>query len=169
MSQTKYQYRVAVITSSDKGYCKERIDTSGPAIIEIVQNNNYIVTDYIILPDEQKLLSEKIKQLADEDICDLILTTGGTGCSPRDVTPEATKEVIEKEVPGIAEAIRSYSLAITKRAMLGRGIAGIRKRTLIVNLPGSEKAVRESLTYLIDTLEHGLAVLRGDNGDCGRS
>jgi len=169
MSQTKYQYRVAVITASDKGYMKKRIDTSGPAIIEIVKKNNYLVTDYVILPDDQKLLSEKMKSLADEDICDLILTTGGTGCSPRDVTPEATKEVIEKEIPGIAEAIRSYSLQITKRAMLGRGIAGIRKRTLIVNLPGSEKAVRESLTYIIDTLEHGLAVLKGDNGDCGRS
>jgi len=96
MSQTKYQYRVAVITASDKGYMKKRIDTSGPAIIEIVKKNNYLVTDYVILPDDQKLLSEKMKSLADEDICDLILTTGGTGCSPRDVTPEATKEVRRK-------------------------------------------------------------------------
>jgi molybdenum cofactor synthesis domain-containing protein len=110
-----------------------------------------------------------MKQLVDEDKCDLILTTGGTGCSPRDVTPEATKEIIDREVPGIAEAIRAYSLTITKRAMLGRGIAGIRKKTLIINLPGSQKAVSESLTYIMDTLEHGLAVLKGDTGDCGRS
>ncbi|MFA9375282.1 MAG: molybdenum cofactor biosynthesis protein B [Lachnotalea sp.] len=169
MLQNKQQFRVAVITSSDKGYSKERIDTSGPTIIEMVQNHNYIVTDYVILPDEQELLSSKMKQLADENKCDLILTTGGTGCSPRDVTPEATKEIIDKEVPGIAEAIRSYSMTITKRAMLGRGIAGIRKKTLIVNLPGSQKAVSESLTYIIDTLEHGLTVLKGDSKDCGRS
>jgi molybdopterin adenylyltransferase len=162
-------FRVAVITSSDKGYRKERIDTSGPAIMEIVKEHNYVVSSYVVLPDEKKMLANKMIELIDNDQCDLLLTTGGTGFSHRDVTPEATKEVIQKEVPGIAEAIRAYSLTITKRAMLGRGIAGIRKNTLIVNLPGSEKAVRESLTYIIDTLGHGLEILQGDAKDCGRS
>lgn len=162
-------YRVCVITSSDKGFQKERIDTSGPAIMEIVKEYGFIVTNYVVLPDDLNMLTEKMKEFVDSDQCDLLLTTGGTGFSHRDVTPEATKEVIEKEVPGIAEAIRAYSMTITKRAMLGRGIAGIRKNTLIINLPGSEKAVRESLTYIIDTLDHGLAVLQGNSGDCQRS
>lgn len=162
-------YRVAVITASDKGYRNERIDTSGPAIMEIVKEYNYVVTGYVVLPDEKKMLEDKMKELIDNDQCDLLLTTGGTGFSFRDVTPEATREVMEKEVPGIAEAIRAYSMTITKRAMLGRGIAGIRKHTLIVNLPGSEKAVRESLIYIIDTLGHGLEILKGDATDCGRS
>lgn len=165
----KNSYRVCVITSSDKGYQGHRVDTSGPAIIEIVTSLGYVVTNYVILPDEQKLLVDQMKEYVDSNQCDLLLTTGGTGFSNRDVTPEATKEVIEKEVPGIAEAIRAYSMTITKRAMLGRGIAGIRKNTLIINLPGSEKAVRESLTYIIDTLDHGLAVLKGNSGDCQRS
>lgn len=162
-------YRVAIITASDKGFLNERIDTSGPAIMEIVKRYGYEVTSYVVLPDEKKMLIDQMKELVDENLCDLLLTTGGTGLSKRDVTPEATKEVIEKEVPGIAEAIRAYSMTITKRAMLGRGIAGIRKNVLIVNLPGSEKAVRESLTYIIDTLEHGLQILKGDTKECGRS
>lgn len=168
MQETK-QYRVAVITLSDKGYKKERIDTSGPAIMEIIKGYGYEVTSYEILPDEKDKLIIRMKELIDMDTCDLLLTTGGTGFSIRDVTPEATKEVIEREVPGVAEAIRAYSMTITKRAMLGRGIAGIRKNTLIVNLPGSEKAVRESLTYIIDTLDHGISILKGDAKDCQRS
>lgn len=162
------KYKVAVITMSDKGSKMERIDTSGPAIMEIVKINQFDVVDYCILPDEKELLTHKLKKLADDEKCDLILTTGGTGFSQRDITPEATKEVIEKEVPGIAEAIRNYSMQITKRAMLGRGISGIRNKTLIINLPGSEKAVRESLLYIIDTLKHGLAILKGETGECGR-
>jgi molybdenum cofactor synthesis domain-containing protein len=162
-------YRVGVITLSDKGYIGEREDTSGPAMIALMEANHYLVTEYIILPDEKELLKEKLKELSDSTRCDLILTTGGTGFSVRDVTPEATKEVIEREVPGIAEAIRAYSMTITKRAMLGRGIAGIRKNTLIINLPGSKKAVVESLTYILDTLEHGLAILKGDANECGES
>lgn len=165
----KKAYRVCVITSSDKGYQKQRIDTSGPAIMEIVKEYGYVVTNYEIVPDDKTILVAKMKNFIDENQCDLLLTTGGTGFSHRDVTPEATKEIIEKEVPGIAEAIRAYSMTITKRAMLGRGIAGIRKNTLIINLPGSEKAVRESLTYIMDTLEHGLSVLQGNAGDCQRS
>lgn len=161
--------RVAVITASDKGYRKERVDTSGPAIIEIMQEHHYEIVSYMLLPDEKEQLKEAMLKLIEQQTCDLILTTGGTGFSHRDVTPEATKEVIEKETPGIAEAIRAYSMTITKRAMLSRGIAGICKNTLIVNLPGSEKAVRESLNYIVDTLEHGLEVLKGESGDCGRS
>ena len=138
-------YTVGIITSSDKGAKNERIDKSGEAIKEIVEKYNMKVMKYLILPDERKLLSEEMKNMSDILKLNLVLTTGGTGFSIRDVTPEATRDIIEKEVPGIPEAIRQYSINITKRAMLSRAIAGIRKETLIVNLPGSEKAVRESL------------------------
>lgn len=159
---------VGIITSSDKGSRNERIDKSGEAIKEIVEKAGLKVEKYIILPDEREMLSKEMKNMADKLKLNLVLTTGGTGFSVRDVTPEATKDVIEREVPGIPEAIRQYSLTITKRAMLSRAIAGIRKQTLIVNLPGSEKAVRESLEYCIDTLIHGIEILIGSAGECGR-
>lgn len=159
---------VGIITSSDKGSRNERIDKSGEAIKEIVEKAGLKVEKYIILPDEREMLSKEMINMADKLKLNLVLTTGGTGFSVRDVTPEATKDVIEREVPGIPEAIRQYSLTITKRAMLSRAIAGIRKQTLIVNLPGSEKAVRESLEYCIDTLIHGIEILIGSAGECGR-
>jgi len=118
-------------------------------------------------PDEQKQLEDIMISWCDSGKVDLILTTGGTGFSVRDVTPEATKNIGEREVPGIAEAMRYNSLQITKRAMLSRGTAVIRKKTLVINLPGSPKAVRENLSYIIDTLEHGLAILKGEDGECG--
>jgi molybdenum cofactor synthesis domain-containing protein len=163
-----HNFRVGIITSSDKGAAGEREDLSGDAIRELVGNWGYEVASYCLLPDEQELLELEMKRLADEDLCDLILTTGGTGFSLRDVTPEATLAVSERMVPGIPEAIRAYSLSLTKRAMLSRGTAGIRKQALIVNLPGSPKAVKEILEYIVGELEHGLMILKGRTGECAR-
>lgn len=162
-------FRAAVLTLSDKGNAGEREDTSGKWLCGSLKNAGFEIAEYKILPDGTGLLEQELKRLSDGNLCDLILTTGGTGLSPRDFTPEATGNVIEKEVPGIAEAIRAYSMTITKRAMLSRAVSGIRKQTLIINLPGSRKAVEESLTYLMDTLEHALSTLTGRTGDCGRS
>ncbi len=161
-------YRVGIITASDKGSTGERPDASGEKIRAIVEECGYEVGYYKILPDEKELLAEAMRELCDENRVDLILTTGGTGFSLRDVTPEATAAVAQRMVPGIPEAMRAYSMTITKRAMLSRGVAGIRNRTLIVNLPGSPKAVEESLTYIIDELRHGLEILKGDTGECAR-
>ena len=161
-------YTVGIITSSDKGAKNERVDKSGEAIREIVEKYNMKVERYVILPDERELLSAEMKNMSDILKLNLILTTGGTGFSVRDVTPEATRDVIEREVPGIPEAIRQYSVNITKRAMLSRAVAGIRKGTLIVNLPGSEKAVRESLEYCIEAVIHGIEILAGSAAECAR-
>ena len=160
--------RAAIITASDSGYRGEREDLSGPAIKEILEREGYEVISMDILPDDQVMLAGKLQEIADSEKAELILTTGGTGFSERDVTPEATEEVIERKVPGIPEAIRAYSMTITKRAMLSRATAGIRGKTLIVNLPGSPKAVRESLEYIRDALAHGLEILSGEARDCAR-
>ena len=160
--------RAAIITASDSGYRGEREDLSGPVIKEILEREGYEVISMDILPDDQVMLAGKLQEIADSEKAELILTTGGTGFSERDVIPEATEEVIERKVPGIPEAIRAYSMTITKRAMLSRATAGIRGKTLIVNLPGSPKAVRESLEYIIDALAHGLEILSGEARDCAR-
>ena len=160
--------RVAIITSSDTGYRGEREDLSGPAIREIVEKNGYKVVSMDILPDDRAILSKKMAEIADNNTAELILTTGGTGFSPRDIMPEATEDIIDRRVPGIPEAMRAYSMTITKRAMLSRATAGIRKKTLIVNLPGSPKAVKESLEYIIPALEHGLQILTGEATNCAR-
>ena len=160
--------RVAIITSSDTGYRGEREDLSGPAIREIVEKNGYKVVSMDILPDDRAMLSKKMAELADNNTAGLILTTGGTGFSPRDIMPEATEDIIDRRVPGIPEAMRAYSMTITKRAMLSRATAGIRKKTLIVNLPGSPKAVKESLEYIIDPLAHGIEIMTGEAGNCAR-
>lgn len=160
--------RAAIITASDSGYRGEREDLSGSVIKEILEREGYEVISMDILPDDQVMLAGKLQEIADSEKAELILTTGGTGFSERDVTPEATEEVIERKVPGIPEAIRAYSMTITKRAMLSRATAGIRGKTLIVNLPGSPKAVRESLEYIIDALAHGLEILSGEARDCAR-
>ena len=160
--------RAAIITASDSGYRGEREDLSGPAIREILEREGYQVVFMDILPDDREMLSGRMAEIADDGLADLILTTGGTGFSPRDVMPEATEDVIDRRVPGIPEAIRAYSMTITKRAMLSRAAAGIRRKTLIINLPGSPKAVRESLEFIIDTLEHGLEILTGEASDCAR-
>ena len=154
--------RVAIIVSSDSGYRGEREDLSGPEIRRIVEKNGYQVVSTVILPDEQEVLSEEMKRIADENQADLILTTGGTGFSPRDCMPEATLAVAERLVPGIPEAMRTFSMQFTKRSMLSRSAAGIRKKTLIINLPGSPKAVRECLEYIISELAHGLDILTGE-------
>ena len=160
--------RAAIITASDSGYRGEREDLSGPAIREILEREGYEVISMDIIPDDQVMLAGKLQEIADSEKAELILTTGGTGFSERDVTPEATEEVIERKVPGIPEAIRAYSMTITKRAMLSRATAGIRGKTLIINLPGSPKAVWESLEYIIDALGHGIEILTGEAGNCAR-
>lgn len=160
--------RVTVITSSDSSWRGEREDLSGPVIREILEANGYDVTAMIILPDDREMLSRKMAEIADNNQAELILTTGGTGFSPRDCTPEATMDIAERQVPGIPEAMRAYSMQFTKRAMLSRATAGIRKGTLIINLPGSPKAVRECLEYIVDSLEHGIEILTGETANCAR-
>ena len=161
-------YRVGIITASDKGSTGERQDISGERIRAIVEEHGYEVSFYQVLPDVKEVLQDSMKQLCDENTVDLLLTTGGTGFSMRDVTPEATTAIAERMVPGIAEAIRAYSMTITKRAMLSRGVAAIRRSTLIINLPGSPKAVEESLAYIIEEIKHGLQILKGEASECAR-
>ena len=161
-------FRAAIVCMSDKGYRGKREDISSNVIEEILLENNYTISEKIIIPDEYSLIKDTLKNICDSNLADLVITTGGTGFSKRDVTPEATLEVCEKVVPGIPEAIRAYSMTITKRAMLSRAAAGIRRDTLIINLPGSPKAVRESLEYIISTLNHGLEILVGSATDCAR-
>lgn len=161
-------YTVGIITASDKGSKGEREDLSGKAINDIVTKKGYKVLRQVIVPDEEDELVREMKYMADELNLDLILTTGGTGFSKRDVTPEASMKVFTKMASGIAEAIRYYSLSITPRAMLSRAVSGIRNETLIINLPGSPKAVRESLEYAIDSVDHGLGILTGKENECAR-
>lgn len=160
--------RVAVITLSDSGYAGKRADLSGPAIQEMVEERGWTVVQTTLLPDRREMLEKELRRLCDGGLADLILTTGGTGFSPNDVTPEATMAVVERPTPGIPEAMRYYSLQITPRAMLSRAAAGIRGRTLIVNLPGSPKAVRECLQAILPALDHGLEILKGTGGNCAR-
>ena len=161
-------FKAAVLTVSDRSFRGERPDAGGPLVVEILKNAGYAVTETAIVPDEKGRIEAALRQWCDREPVDLIVTTGGTGFAPRDVTPEATEDVIERRVPGIPEAMRAFSLTITKRAMLSRATAGIRKGTLIVNLPGSPKAVRECLEVIIEALGHGIEILTGDAGECGR-
>lgn len=157
---------VAVLTLSDKGSKGERDDASGLLIQELLQRIGAEVKSYDILPDEKDLIKEKLIQFSTQ--VDLIITTGGTGLAPRDVTPDATLEIIEKEVPGIAEAMRFEGLKKTNRAMLSRAVAGVRGKCLIINLPGSPKAVRESLEAIIEVIPHAVEKLKGDPSECAR-
>lgn len=161
------EYTAAVITASDKGSKGERIDKSGELIVDNLNKLGYIVVEKIIVADEEELLYRAIKSYVDKGI-NLVLTTGGTGFSKRDVTPEATQRVIERSTPGISEAIRMMSHQKTPRAMLSRGISGIAQNTLIINLPGSPKAVSESMEFIMDSVYHGLEILLGDTSECGR-
>ena len=163
------RYTAAVITLSDKGFKGEREDLSGPAIREKLQENGYEVIESILLPDGIETLRRELMRICDEKKPDLILTTGGTGFAPRDVTPEATLQVADRLVPGISEAIREASMQITPRAMLSRGVSVIRGKTLIINLPGSPKAVRESMEVFMDVIPHAIDLLRNTAGDCARS
>ena len=158
-------FRAAVITLSDRSYNGEREDLSGPAIVKYLKERGYTDIIYSLLPDDRKMLEDRFIELSDEIKVDLILTTGGTGFAPRDITPEATLAVATRNVPGISEAIRAFSLTKTKHAMLSRGVSVIRNSTLIINLPGSPKAVRESLDVIIEALPHGLGLLRGEKLD----
>ena len=161
-------FTVGIITSSDKGSKGEREDLSGKVINDIVTEKGYRVIRQIIVPDEEEELINEMIYMADELKVDLILTTGGTGFSKRDVTPEASMKVFTRLANGIAEAIRYNSLSITPRAMLSRAVSGIRNDTLIVNMPGSPKAVKESLDYALDSIHHGLEILTGKANECAR-
>ncbi|MBB6215801.1 molybdenum cofactor synthesis domain-containing protein [Anaerosolibacter carboniphilus] len=161
-------FTLGIIIASDKGSKGERADESGIVIQQMMETNGYITKKYIILPDEADALSQEMIFMSDELGVDLILTSGGTGFSKRDITPEATLQVVHRLTPGISEAIRYNSLQITPRAMLSRAISGIRNNTLIINLPGSPKAVRESLEYILPSLAHGLEILKGSASECAR-
>ncbi|MBU9737657.1 MOSC domain-containing protein [Diplocloster agilis] len=163
------RFTAAVITLSDKGAAGERKDQSGPLMKELLTQAGYRVIEELLLPDSQKQLENELIRLSDGRQTSLILTTGGTGFSMRDVTPEATLAVAHRNAPGIAEAIRAESMRFTGRAMLSRGVSVIRGSSLIVNLPGSPKAVRECLEFLLPELEHGIAVLKGTASECGRA
>lgn len=162
-----HPYKAAVITLSDKGSRHERVDTSGPTVVRRLEQAGYTVVETLLLPDGEEPLKTELCRLADQEQVDLILTTGGTGFSLRDVTPEATLAVATRLVPGIAEAMRAASMTITRRAMLSRAVSVIRGRTVIINLPGSPKACEECMDVFMSVLSHGLDVLRGDAGDCG--
>lgn len=161
-------FTAAVITVSDKGSKGERVDESGPAAVQMLEEAGYEVVETMIVPDEPAVLKAQMIRLVDGRQVDLILTSGGTGFSMRDQTPEATMAVADRNAPGIAEYIRMKSMEITSRAMFSRGVSVIRKKTLIVNLPGSPKAVRESLGFILDSLDHGLKILRGSASECAR-
>jgi molybdenum cofactor synthesis domain-containing protein len=161
------EYTAAVITVSDKGSQGLREDTSGPALVDLLTQSGWTVTETAIIPDDLDQIKNTLIHCADDlDLC-LVLTTGGTGFSPRDVTPEATLSVIEREARGIPEAMRQESLKITNRACLSREAAGIRGGTLIVNLPGSRKASTENISAVLPALKHGVDILRGNDSNCG--
>jgi len=159
---------VGILTISDKGARGEREDRSGKVIEEIVKKIEGEVKYYRIIPDEEEIIQDELIKAVDKLHLDLILTTGGTGLGKRDVTPEATLAVIEKEVPGISEIIRSESFKQTNRAILSRGVAGIRKKSLIINLPGSPKGVKESLEIILKALPHGIEIIKGEITECAR-
>lgn len=160
-------FTVAIITLSDKGYEGQREDLTGPKIKEYIEGTNrYKVVSYKLLKDDSQMLQEELIKICDNEIADLILTNGGTGFSKRDITPEATKLIIEKEIPGISEYMRMKSSEITKKAILSRGVSGIRKNSLIINLPGSPKGAIENLSFVIDTLDHGIEILKGQATEC---
>ena len=161
-------YRAAVLTVSDRSFRGERPDAGGPLVAEILKNAGYEVVYTSIVPDEQSSIEAALYHIADEQIAELLVTTGGTGFAPRDVTPEATLAVCDRLTPGIPEAMRYASLQITPRAMLSRAQAGIRKGTLIINLPGSPKAARENLEAVLSSVSHGLEMLAGTPADCAK-
>ncbi len=162
-------YTAAVITISDKGYRGERVDTSGPNLVEILKEKGFEVPYTSIVPDEAAQIKAELVKCADDLKIALVLTTGGTGFSPRDITPEATMEVVERPTPGIPEAMRAESMKITPKGCLSRSAAGIRGRTLIINLPGSKKASQENILAVIDPVAHGLDMLCSEgSADCAK-
>jgi molybdopterin adenylyltransferase len=163
----KKVFKVGILAISDKGSRGERQDKSGEAIREILSGMDVRIVNYDIVPDEKELIVEKLVKWADEDDLDVLITTGGTGLTPRDVTPEATLAVVDRVVPGFAEAMRAESLKKTPMAMLSRAVAGTRGKCLIINLPGSTKAVRECLEVILPALPHAVETLKGQAGECG--
>ena len=161
-------YHAAVLTVSDRSFRGDRPDEGGPLVAEILKNAGYEVTLTAIVPDEQTQIEERLRQISDSGEIHLLITTGGTGFAPRDVTPEATLAVCERLTPGIPEAMRYASMQVTNRAMLSRAQAGIRKGTLIINLPGSPKAAKENLEAVLPALSHGLEMLSGRPADCAK-
>jgi molybdopterin adenylyltransferase len=161
--------KAVVITVSDRGSRGERTDGSGPEIAGMLQAAGMEIVGRQIVPDEKTDIRRLLIEWSDQRCVDLILTTGGTGVSPRDVTPDATREVIEREIPGMAEAMRRQSAAVTPHAMISRALAGIRGRTLIINLPGSPKGARENLSVLLPALSHAIEKIKGDETECGTS
>jgi molybdopterin adenylyltransferase len=162
-------FTAGILTISDKGSRGERQDKSGEAIREILSKMDVRIVDYDIVPDEKDLIVETLVKWVDRDNLDVVITTGGTGLAPRDVTPEATLAVVDRIVPGFAEAMRAESLKKTPHAMLSRAVVGTRGKCLIVNLPGSPKAVRECLQVILPALPHAVETLKGQAGDCGAS
>jgi molybdenum cofactor synthesis domain-containing protein len=160
-------YTCGVLTLSDKGSRGEREDTSGLALCELLVEEGYQLSAYEIIPDSLELIARKLVSWVDEKNIDLIITTGGTGVSPGDVTPEATATILDRQIPGISEAMRQVSLGKTIRAVLSRGIAGTRKKSLIINLPGSQKAAVENIEAVLGALKHGLYKIKGGSQDCG--
>ena len=158
--------KAGVLTLSDKGARGEREDLSGPEVIRMLKEIGIETDRCEIVPDETEIIAQKLIEFVDECKLDLVVTTGGTGVSPRDVTPEATLKVIDREVPGMAEAMRRESMQKTPHAMISRAVAGIRKTTLIVNLPGSPKGVRENLAVILPALKHAIEKIKGDQSDC---
>ncbi|BCL60740.1 molybdenum cofactor biosynthesis protein [Desulfomarina profundi] len=167
MDNQQEQYSCAVLTLSDKGSRGEREDTSGEFLKKTLTEAGFILQSYEIIPDRKEIIIQSLKDLVDNKRITLIVTTGGTGVSPTDVTPEAMEEVVEKEVPGMAEAMRAASLLKTNRAMLSRGKVGIRGMSLIINLPGSLKAARENLEVVLPVIPHALEKILGGTSDCG--
>ena len=162
-------YTAAVITVSDKGYRGERVDTSGPNLVKILNERDFQVVYTSIIPDDKEMIKAELLKCADELGIALVLTTGGTGFSPRDITPEAPMEVVERPTPGIPEAMRAESMKITPKGCLSRSAAGIRGRTLIINLPGSKKASQENILAVIDPVAHGLDMLHSEgSADCAK-
>jgi molybdenum cofactor synthesis domain-containing protein len=159
-------FTFGIVTISDKGSRGERLDTSGQEIRNILEQEGFSFADYVIVPDEQDEISAALCRYADEKCIDLIVSTGGTGVSPRDVTPEATLKILDKEIPGMGEAMRRESAKITPHAMISRAVAGIRRSSLIVNLPGSPKGVRENLATVLPALKHAIEKIKGDPSDC---
>ncbi len=161
------RYTCAILTISDRGAKGERKDLSGPSVKELLKDQ-YEIKEMLILPDEEEIISEAIKKLTDKIGVDLVITTGGTGVTPRDVTPEATRKVIEKELPGFSEIMRVESYKITPHGIISRGVCGIRGKSLIINLPGSPKAAVECLSFIMPALDHTLSKLKGSEEECGQ-
>lgn len=160
--------KTAILTISDKGYEGQRLDETGQVLKKYLEESDYRVEYYKVIPDEVENIKKELKHICDELKIPLVITNGGTGFSKRDVTPEATMQVIEKNVPGIAEYMRMKSMEITSRAMLSRGVAGIRKNSLIINLPGSPRGAKENLGFILPSLGHGLEILSGEASECAR-